>query len=281
MCRFAVYQGPPIPVSHLLVTPSHSLRKQSFACRERRSPLNEDGYGIGWYNSNGGPHWIHGDLPANLDPAFEPAARAIRSACFFGHVRAATQGMVPSVENCHPFSSGPLLWMHNGLISGFEIIQPLLREEIKGGPYRMRGNTDSEASFALFLKMLERQKASGLDRLQQAMVGTIRQLERWRQETSIQETHYLNLAVTDGTHTVVTRYYQSVGLQLTLYYWRGDAAEIAAWSGSEEYEAGPAIIVASEPLHDSSTGWQPVPVNYLLAFGPETFRIVALSSETH
>src|SRR5205823_5419509 len=109
MCRFALYQGPSIPTSHLLTTPTHSLLNQSFACRERRSPLNQDGYGIGWYTASTAPNWILGELPANKDPVFKAAASAIRSRCFFGHVRAATDGMRVSVENSHPFAWGPFL----------------------------------------------------------------------------------------------------------------------------------------------------------------------------
>src|SRR5688572_13680381 len=145
MCRFAVYSGSTLPVSHLLITPTHSLLNQSFACRERRSPLNQDGYGIGWYDGQGGPHRVLGELPANKDPVFEAASRAIRSHCFFGHVRAASPTMRVSVENSHPFASGSLLWMHNGIVAGYERMEPLVRESIAGAIYRMRGDTDSEA----------------------------------------------------------------------------------------------------------------------------------------
>jgi glutamine amidotransferase len=276
MCRFAIYQGPPIPVSHLLVSPNHSLRKQSYACRERRTPDNEDGYGIGWYNQGPLPNLLHGELPAHQDPIFESAARNILSHCFFGHVRAASKGMHTSVINCHPFACRNLLWMHNGVISGYERIEPRLRERVNGVEYALRGNTDSEGSFALFVKMLQESAESGLEGLKHAMIRTLQQLEQWRGDLAIEDPHYLNFAVTDGTYTLATRYFQPGIFPLTLYMWRGDSGEIAKWTDADDVEAGPAVIVASEPVQDGSAGWEPVPINHLVACGPGLFEVIPL-----
>lgn len=276
MCRFAIYLGPPIRVSHLLLSTNHSLRRQSFACRERRTPDNEDGYGLGWYSLGPLPNLLHGELPAHLDPVFDAAARSIVSHCFFGHVRAASKGMHISVSNCHPFAFGNLLWMHNGMISGYDRIEPKLREHVKGEGYMLRGNTDSEGSFALFLKKLKESAQPTLDGLKQAMLQTVGQLDQWRLELGIQDTHYLNFAVSDGTHVVATRIFQPGLFPLTLYMWQGNSGEIAQWAEADEVEEGPAVIIASEPLQDGSPGWQPVPINHLVACAPGLFEVVPL-----
>eukprot|EP00753_Platysulcus_tardus_P019431 PLAT7200.1.p1 GENE.PLAT7200.1~~PLAT7200.1.p1 ORF type:complete len:500 (+),score=237.63 PLAT7200.1:67-1566(+) len=60
MCRFLLYKGlsaaDAVLLADLLVRPSHSIIKQSFACRERTDDtsglphsLNADGFGLGWY----------------------------------------------------------------------------------------------------------------------------------------------------------------------------------------------------------------------------------------
>lgn len=49
MCRFVVYKGRELLMADLLTRPKHSLIKQSYDARERREPLNGDGFGVGWY----------------------------------------------------------------------------------------------------------------------------------------------------------------------------------------------------------------------------------------
>lgn len=59
MCRFVLYKGKTskeaIHISDLIVRPSHSIIRQSYACRERFVEaglppcLNGDGFGFGWF----------------------------------------------------------------------------------------------------------------------------------------------------------------------------------------------------------------------------------------
>ena len=49
MCRFVAYSGLPLLLADLLYVPSDSLIRQSYHARERREPLNGDGFGVGWY----------------------------------------------------------------------------------------------------------------------------------------------------------------------------------------------------------------------------------------
>lgn len=86
-------------------------------------------------------------------------AEKIRSPLVFAHVRASTMPGAPSEENCHPWSFGKLMWMHNGEISQFPRIkrglQALLSEELFLFP---QGHTDSEWAFALFLSKVSRRR---------------------------------------------------------------------------------------------------------------------------
>jgi predicted glutamine amidotransferase len=47
----------------------------------------------------------------------------IVSPVIFAHVRAAYPGMPVSEQNCHPFQFGRYLWMHNGVVGGFNCIR--------------------------------------------------------------------------------------------------------------------------------------------------------------
>lgn len=55
MCRFLVYHGRKkrLKLADLLTKPTHSIIHQSFNSKERfnLSPLNGDGFGVGWYES--------------------------------------------------------------------------------------------------------------------------------------------------------------------------------------------------------------------------------------
>jgi len=56
MCRILIYHGrEPITMADLITKPTHSIIRQSYASLERidNSPLNGDGFGIGWYTMTG------------------------------------------------------------------------------------------------------------------------------------------------------------------------------------------------------------------------------------
>ncbi|MEM9490023.1 MAG: class II glutamine amidotransferase, partial [Myxococcota bacterium] len=115
MCRFVIYLGPPIPLSHLTTLPTHSLIHQSYKAREREEPLNGDGFGVAWYAPELSPEpaLFRDVTPAWNNENLRCLAQVTRSRTILAHVRAATQGSVLQT-NCHPFSAGPLAFMHNG-----------------------------------------------------------------------------------------------------------------------------------------------------------------------
>lgn len=49
MCRFIAYLGQPITLQHFVFEPENSLVTQSYDAKERKEPLNGDGFGIGFY----------------------------------------------------------------------------------------------------------------------------------------------------------------------------------------------------------------------------------------
>jgi len=161
MCRlFAQRADPDFDYCEPLCGAASALRFQSY-----RHP---HGWGIGWYVGRE-PRVRRGLLPAHADRAFVEAARAARSRLVLVHVRDASVGRV-AAENTHPFAAGPWLFAHNGTVARFKTsaslraaierrVHPRLRR-------RIRGETDSERCFYLFLTRLgehSRSRAPDLD----------------------------------------------------------------------------------------------------------------------
>jgi len=161
MCRFVIYKGTsPVQLSHLLTRPCHSIINQALDSRFRingRGPLNGDGFGVGWYDSvydkelGSQPCIFTSVTPAWNNVNLTRLAEKIKSPLVFGHVRATTAGSL-SLDNCHPFVHGKLMFMHNGGIAEFHLIKRKLQSGLSDVAFDMvNGNTDSEWAFALFL----------------------------------------------------------------------------------------------------------------------------------
>jgi glutamine amidotransferase len=148
MCRlFGSRSRLPGPVAHELLHGSNALRVQS-----REHP---DGWGLGWYEPTG-PRVVRSLTPAHGDGEFEKLSHYLNARTVVAHVRKASVGRVAE-ENTHPFQRGSWLFAHNGTLPDWEqnrprleaLIAPALRE-------KLRGETDSERCFFLFLTRLMR-----------------------------------------------------------------------------------------------------------------------------
>ncbi|KAG2023530.1 glucosamine 6-phosphate synthetase [Coprinopsis cinerea AmutBmut pab1-1] len=242
MCRFVIYKGTsPVQLSHLLTRPCHSIINQAFDSRlrlDKRRPMNGDGFGVGWYDSvydeelGSQPCIFTSITPAWNNINLTRLAEKIKSPLVFGHVRATTAGTL-SLDNCHPFVFGNLMWMHNGGIAEFNTIKRRLQSDLPDIAFdKVLGNTDSEWAFALFISKLPDPKAKSFTPaiLQKAMEETIATLNVYRKEFNItSEPNLLNFCVTDGKSVVVTRYVSSR---------TDEAASLWFSSGSEFSEYG-------------------------------------------
>jgi len=148
MCRlFGCLSREPGPVTHELFHAANALRVQS-----KEHP---DGWGLGWYE-NGTPRVVRSLTPAHGDAEFEKLSHYVSAQTVVAHVRKASVGAI-SPQNTHPFQRGPWLFAHNGTLPAWEtvrgpleaLLDPSLRTEL-------RGETDSERCFYLFLTRLRR-----------------------------------------------------------------------------------------------------------------------------
>lgn len=271
MCRFLAYLGKPIILYDILYKPMNSLIKQSTYAREMDEHLNGDGFGISWYipDIDNLPGVFKSIQPAWNNINLEMLSKKILSGCFLAHVRAASKGGI-SYFNTHPFTFKEYSFMHNGIIGGFEKIRRSIHCELSEEIYNwVKGQTDSELFFALYLDLLQKSNKefnaqSSLEVFKEA-VALILQLKK---KFDVSETTTLiNSVISDGKNLFVFRYVSSATKEAnSLYYSCGH--QLAYKDGysymqpSEKENSG--VLIASESLTACKTGWQKVPQNHVL-----------------
>ena len=236
MCRWIAYAGEAAFLDRLLFEPENSLIEQSLHARKGVVATNGDGFGVGWYGERTAPGIFRDVLPAWNDCNLRSLSHQIRSPLFFAHVRAST-GTATSRANCHPFSFGRWLFMHNGQIGGFEAIHRRLDLLIPDELYPAKlGNTDSEVIFLLLIK-------NGLgDDVINALNVTVAEIEGVMDEAGIIEPFRFTAGFSDGERIVAVRYASD------------DCAPSLFWSRQSD-----CILVASEPLDAERDRWNSVP----------------------
>ncbi|KAH9838122.1 glutamine amidotransferase like protein [Teratosphaeria destructans] len=343
MCRFLIYSGQsPILLSHLITIPTHSILTQSYDSRLRLDhtrPHNGDGFGVGYYTtslstgrrrrqSDAGlmdqvveqevidlgpePCIFTSTIPAWNCRNLERLASKTVSPLVFAHVRASTEGAL-SDSNCHPFSRGALMWMHNGGIGGWKQgVKRRLVADVKDRFFEaVNGNTDSEWAFALFLDSLEslgvdaddaakHRTGFGHSILRKAMLKTIERINGYRNSLpedvrrSNDTRSLLNFAITDGKSVICTRYVSSkTDEAASLFFssgtnWRQQTSPhhpAPPGVGRGEYKmerrdkGADIVLVASEPLTFERDNWVTVPTNSVLTIHNQTVLIHPILDE--
>ncbi|EXJ79489.1 glutamine amidotransferase [Capronia coronata CBS 617.96] len=307
MCRFLVYKGSkPIILSKLITEPSHSILTQSYDSRLRldsRRPVNGDGFGVGWYTEpelGPDPCVFTSTLPAWNCVNLERIAPKTASRLIFAHVRATTEGSLAE-NNCHPFQHNTLMWMHNGNVGAWKYVKRPLATSLSDKWFLgVKGGTDSEWAFALFLDTLEREGVDpssepegGFDTktLRRTMKKTIAKINALVKTVStehqlddIETRSLLNFAVTDGHSVIVTRYVSSkTDAAASLYYSSGTAWVEGKTKGQFRMErrdkASDVVLVASEPLTFERHNWLSVPTNTIVTICNQTVYVRPIKDE--
>jgi predicted glutamine amidotransferase len=236
MCRLLAYIGAPTFLSEHVERPARSLISQSLTAAEAKTATQGDGVGIGWYGERPEPGVYRESRPAWSDENLRALCRQIRAGLFFAHVRAAT-GTDASRANCHPFGSGPRLFMHNGQIGGYARIRRRVEALIDDRTYDARqGTSDSEAIFLAALSAgLENDPSAAFE----SVLGRIVAMQ---QELGIRAPLRFSACYTDGSAVHAFRW-ASDGRCPSLYLRRTDDA----------------VLLVSEPYDDARGEWVPVP----------------------
>lgn len=261
MCRWLAYSGPPIRVGAVLVDSRHSLIRQSMAAREGVTPVNGDGFGLGWY--------AHGEVDPRRYRVIQPAwsdgnllelASLLEARALLAHVRASSGAPVQQT-NCHPFRSGRWLFVHNGELLGFDLYRRELLGLLPDAQFdEVEGSTDSEVLFQLALALgLADDPRGGLERA----IGTVEQVAA--AHGVVGEVVQATIGVTDGRDLHALRY-ASAGVPRTLYHTTHAFAinELVPFH-PELAEVGSAVgLVVSEPITDLPGEWVAVPPSSFL-----------------
>src|SRR4051812_44422942 len=120
MCRGLAYSGSPALPEDLLYRPAHSLIVQSLHSDFGAETTNGEGFGVGLYADTGEPAMFRSIELAWHDGNLRELAGHVGSPLVLAHIRASSGSLVQQT-NCHPFRYGNWLWMHNGVIRGFDV----------------------------------------------------------------------------------------------------------------------------------------------------------------
>lgn len=241
MCRFLAYRGDPVFLETVVTAPCHSLVHQSQHATESKTTTNGDGFGVGWYGEREMPGLYREVRPAWSDENLRSVCAQVRSRLFFAHVRAAT-GTATSRANCHPFSVGRHMFMHNGQVGGYAKLRRRIEAMIPDALYPERhGTTDSEA---IFLAALARCATVDPVGALQSVLGEIKAMAR---SEAIAEPLRFAAAFTDGENLFAFRW--SCDVKAPTLYWREDGAGLS---------------IVSEPLDECRELWSSLDQNTVL-----------------
>ncbi len=266
MCRFVAYKGIPITMDELVVEPSNSLIEQSKDAKKHKTPLNGDGFGLGWYP-------LHQDAEPGLFVSVKPAwsnqnlhqiASKIKTSNFFAHVRDASEGIPVSLANCHPFTFENYLFMHNGFLDEFPKIHREIINCLSERAFRLvKGNTDSEYAFALFLDTIDFAGGLSSDDIKEGIYLTIKKIINIRKEKGSHTNAYMNFVVSNGESVVATRFATDKNTQPTsLFYTRGEISFNKGEDFKVSHDSNNSVIVSSEPLTEQSREWMKIDRNH-------------------
>jgi glutamine amidotransferase len=208
----------------------------AFESLKRLSVQHKDGWGVVLFDDACAAH--HRDIcAAHESEKFQALTRNVRSRNLLAHIREASVGGAAD-KNTHPFSAGRWVFCHNGTVRGFDQHPHLLEDRIdaKWKPH-IRGDTDSERLFYAFLTNLG--DATDLASVSSALMKTVREIAGLYNGLHEKPTA-LNLFVTDGQLTAVTRHGKSL--------WRVEKPGLH--------------MIASEPVVDGEP-WSEIPEDHL------------------
>jgi len=234
MCRlFGQLSAAHRTASEPLCSAENALRTQSH--------LHPHGWGIAWYGARG-PRVRRGVMAAHADHDFVRAGRSARSRIVLAHVRDASVGRV-ALQNTHPFVEGPWVFAHNGTVARYKrsrtVREALLAALSPPRRLALRGETDSERCFQLFLSRLDLRAGRGPATIQEvrtAMAETVALVRAVADRGEFRST--LNFLVSDGRLLCACRH--------------GKPLHVSIGTGP-----GRIFAVASEPIGRS--GWEAVP----------------------
>lgn len=234
MCRmFAVRSHEPVRIA------------RAFSGLRELAHEHKDGWGVARFD--GDTAVIETALtPAHSCPRFSAIGDDVETRSMLAHIRKASVGSVHP-DNNHPFYARGWAFMHNGTLRNFDDCRAALEAEIaprwRAG---IKGETDSERCFGLFLTYLDDVEHPTSRDVAKSLARVMRTVERLCDRPG-EKRSAMNFLVGDGRSVVATR--------------RGRTLFTAHRQG--------VCFIASEALW-SEEAWAEVPEDHLvLCDGPQ------------
>ena len=225
--------------------------------------------------------YLSDSLPV-FDRNLKNLAEKVRAACVLAHVRgvAYSTAVDISLQNVHPFQFEGLPWAlaHNGDLAGIQDMKPLLTRSIRPEWLaRIRGTTDSEWIYALFVSQLaDPAKPAPEAEVFGAIEKTLAIIRAARNELGIAQSSSVNLFIANGEQLAAVRYCFDFGCYrtedparvheanlsfLSLWYTLGRDYGLhdGEWKMSGGAGQARSILVASEPLTRDTSAWVELP----------------------
>jgi predicted glutamine amidotransferase len=272
-------------LDNFLYQPDSALVRQSYMPK-MLNMLNLAGFGLrAWDPRSHAPDqpFFYGSpsLPV-FDRNLKNLAEKVRAGCVLAHVRgvAYSTAVEISLQNVHPVQFDGLPWAlaHNGELAAFEEMKPLLTPHVTPALRGcIRGTTDSEWLYALFVSQLDEPAAPApADAVFSALEGTFSVLHEARRALGVDTASSANLFIANGRQLAAVRYCFDFGRYgtdelsrvqepnsgfLSLWYTLGRDYRLhdGEWQMTGGAERADSILVASEPLTRDSSSWVELP----------------------
>lgn len=230
--------------------------------KREHSALGEQhphGWGLGWYDGGNAKRYREA-LPTDGKTPIRERSQYVRSHILIGHVRMGTRGEARR-HNCHPFTSGPWLFAHNGTVNRIRIMPMLEPDDARS----LEGDTDSEVYFHYLLQRIAKAGSAA-----EGLAAAVVEVRRYSFLA-------LNFILTDGktlyayreaTHT--PDYYSLFLLRRAAgpqEKYSAESKELLARLDSDGLAGADAVIVASEAL--TAEQWRPLAPRTLLIVGQD------------
>jgi predicted glutamine amidotransferase len=256
MCRWNAYFGQPVLVDELLYRTQHGLIDQSLHARMGVETTNGDGFGLGWYRDDDrtAPGRYRNVNPAWNDANLRDLASHIESPLFLAHIRATT-GTPVQQTNCHPFRHGRWLFVHNGMLAGFEVMRRDLLLAVDPALFDgIGGSTDSEALFYLALTFGLEEDPIG------AVARAVGFVEVTGRAHGVEHPVQMTLGFSDGERLYAVRY-SSEHKSRSLFVSEDSTALRALHPDNPRLQrlTDEDRVVVSEPFSDLPGAWIEVP----------------------
>lgn len=144
--------------------------------------------------------------------------------------------------------------MHNGWIPYFEKIKRQIHHLLEDDIYNwIKGTTDSELIFALFLQLSKQKKIKNSQDIHTVLLEALTLITNLVKKNHQKAVCYFNICITNGKHLVAFRYCTSSQAKPeTMYFCRN------------KNSPSDCVIIASEKLSTKEIEWKIIPRNHSL-----------------